>query len=249
MYCGTCYKADKDVVFHVNQPEDDEGVVWKRRTDDDKYLVGRLGDNLITPFQCDLCWFRNLKLRSPSLASLPDKRLLAYIRRVNLDALWSRAPGTLSGSVAGIRKILSISEALDIPPCLKPIGPWPVEDNWGFSLGIIIVEASQAPGINSNNYTQYDSIRKIASAYSNNYETTTLAASETWVLKADYSNSYFTHCPTRSEFFSRFKKGLRERMGRDVRGDFPLDYRILHKILFRLKLELLNSEPTFERRR
>ena len=38
-------------------------------------------------------------------------------------------------------------------------------------------------------------------------------------------------------------------MGREIKGDIPLDYRILHEILFRLKRELLDSETTFERRR
>ena len=116
-------------------------------------------------------------------------------------------------------------------------------------MAITILKASQEPGRTSKEYTHYDSIRKMASAFSNHYEASTQAASETWVLRADLTNSFFTDCPTRSEFFTRFKAGLKAIMGRDVRGDSPLDYRILHKILFRLKSELLEPSTSWERRR
>ena len=68
-------------------------------------------------------------------------------------------------------------------------------------------------------------------------------------MRSDFKNSYFTDCNTRSEFFIRFKEGLKERMGREVKGDIPLDYKILHEILFHLKRELLDVETTHERRR
>ena len=39
---------------------------------------------LCAPFQCDFCWFVNLKDREVDTESLSDRRLLGYIRRVNL---------------------------------------------------------------------------------------------------------------------------------------------------------------------
>lgn len=71
------------------------------------FMHARRGDNLITPFQCDLCWFRNLQKRAPNPKSQSDSLLLAYIRRVNLDAFWSRSPKTVSGSLTGLKKNLS----------------------------------------------------------------------------------------------------------------------------------------------
>lgn len=121
-------------------------------------------------------------------------------------------------------------------------------DNWGFRLAISILKASKEPGKNDPTHTQYDSIRKIVSSYSNHFEASRLGADETWVLKTDYKNSFFTICQTRSEFFVRFKEGLKNRMGREVKGDLALDYKILHKILFHLKQEMLDTNTTFERR-
>lgn len=71
----------------------------------------------------------------------------------------------------------------------------------------------------------------------------------TWVLRSDKFNTFFTDSPARSEFFNRFMLGLRHRMRRDVQGDLALDFNILHKILNQMKLELLDSDTPFKRRR
>ncbi len=44
-------------------------------------------DNLVKPFQCDLCHFRNLFGRDPVINLGQDVRVLKFIRRANLDAL------------------------------------------------------------------------------------------------------------------------------------------------------------------
>ena len=108
-------------------------------------MTVRRGDNLITPFQCDLCWFRNLQKRSPKPNSKSDSLLLAYIRRANLDALWSRSPKTVSGSITGLKKIIATSRDLNFEPPLESLGPWLVGDEWGFRLAITILQASQQP--------------------------------------------------------------------------------------------------------
>jgi hypothetical protein len=40
--------------------------------------------------ECDLCVFRKLKKRSPDVTNPGDELLIACIRRINLDAFWSR---------------------------------------------------------------------------------------------------------------------------------------------------------------
>jgi len=66
---------------------DEDGVEVGGPEDEIRYLHARNGDNLVTPFQCDLCHFRNLMQRDP-VGDLPqDIRLLKLIRRANLDAL------------------------------------------------------------------------------------------------------------------------------------------------------------------
>ena len=232
----------------MNEPEDDEGIVWKRRKDTSKFMTARSGDGFFTPFQCDFCVFKNIKKRAPINHSQADMNLMGYIRRANLDALWSRASGTVSGSVSGLRKIIRTAKEFSMLPPLEPLKPWPIDDIQGMRLAITILKVSQAPGRNDSTYTQFDLIRKVSSSFGNHYESSLKAANITWVLRSDKSNSFFTDSPARSEFFTRFMTGLKSRMGRDVRGDVPTDYRILHKIIINLNLEILDKDTSEVRR-
>ena len=54
-----------------------------------KYFFTRNRDHLITPFECDLYVFVKLKRYYPQVSSKMDRKLIACIRRVTLDALWS----------------------------------------------------------------------------------------------------------------------------------------------------------------
>ncbi len=55
-------------------------------------------------FQCDRCWFINLKKIEPRKSSFSDVRLLKYIRRANLDMLWSKEPSTIKSILDGTLK-------------------------------------------------------------------------------------------------------------------------------------------------
>ena len=93
-WCGKCYTADTSLKFHVSVAENDEGITWKRKHDNREFLVGVNGAHLLQPFQCDLCWFRNLQNQNPSPESYKDSILMGHIQRVNLDLIWSRSPNT-----------------------------------------------------------------------------------------------------------------------------------------------------------
>ena len=83
--------------FPVLRAFNDESAYFKRRKEDEnKYRVARAGDGLIAPFQCDRCWFLNLKQRLPFQTSVGDQHDLMLIRRANLDMFWSRESRTIS---------------------------------------------------------------------------------------------------------------------------------------------------------
>ena len=217
----------------------DEGVVWKRGRDEGRFMEGREGDHLLFPFQCDKCWFRNLKLRSPDRDRLDDNRLLGYIRRVNLDGMWARSPATVGSNLTNIKKSIRMMEDIGIPPLLPIIGPWPVADGVGFSLALAEVRASQERGRNNLLYQQYDTVRKMRSAASNVYEVSYAAAR----LRSSYRGPkgevlQLSSCPTQSLLFTRFSIGLLSRMGRDTKSNLALDYKLLHLILGNLEEEL-----------
>jgi hypothetical protein len=62
-------------------------------------MHGRAGDHLMTPFQCELCHFRNLIARDPLEGDDADVEILEFMRRANLDAFWDRATTTVGSNV------------------------------------------------------------------------------------------------------------------------------------------------------
>jgi hypothetical protein len=91
-------------MFPIRRPTDEEGYVVEVPRDKDRYLHGRAGDHWLTSFQCDLCQFRNVTGHSPHSNGSED-RLLKFIRRATLDALWSRESGTVKNTACEIRNI------------------------------------------------------------------------------------------------------------------------------------------------
>jgi len=70
--------------FPILQPMEEDGFVIEMENDERRFKEGRNGNNLIYPFQCDLCQFHNLKGQDPG-AMLADESLLLCIRRAILD--------------------------------------------------------------------------------------------------------------------------------------------------------------------
>ena len=48
---------------------------------------------------------------------------------------------------------------------LPTIGPWPLEDRVGFRLAIAEVRFSQRKGINTTSHVQFDTVRKMRTAF------------------------------------------------------------------------------------
>ena len=203
-----------------------------------------------SPFQCDCCWFVNLSKREPNGASESDHRLLGYIRRVNLDMLWSSEGSTVGNNLGDLRKGTRMSSSLDLTPLHVSRGPWPVGDNLGFQVAIEIVRASQEKGKNSAEYVQFDTVRKIRSCYTNAFESSPVAALESITFKGDYGKSYhFSKSPLNSLLFRKFMNGLEKRMGRLVYQDLALSVDLLMEILAMYEVELSSPDVPWHRRR
>ena len=115
--------------------------MFKMKVDEKIFLVGRDGDPLLQPFQCDLCWFMNIQKRSPRENSRTDRQLLGYTRRINLDLLWIRANGTVAASLGTYKKSLEDACKLGTTPSYESPGPRPVKYDMGFGcpLEMLIV--------------------------------------------------------------------------------------------------------------
>jgi hypothetical protein len=154
-WCGKCYKALDNGEFPVSKPVDEDGVEVGDPADDQRYLQARNGDNLVTPFQCDLCHFRNLMQHDPVEGLPQDMRLLKLIRHANLDALWSRELGTVRGTLSMCQQGGRIAASLGFKDRLFwPMGPHPLKDTFGIGVAIVMLQQSLAPG-------KYDKTRSL----------------------------------------------------------------------------------------
>ena len=118
-------------------------------------------------FECNMCLLWKLYGRPPRLDNSTDCFSLACIRRINLDAFWSRARSTVEANAAKVREGLKISARLGLPgPYLDP-GPLPPHDHCGYEVALQIVVSSLDSERYTTGHKQWDTIRRFRSCYSN----------------------------------------------------------------------------------
>lgn len=211
-------------------------------------------------FECDLCVFRKLFKRNPilteedaveatltlevfrerngyypTLSQKNDEKALATIRRMILDAFWSRASSTVKANAKVIQKGCELSASLGLePPYLEP-GPLPSFDHCGYGVAIQMLLASQEPGRYSSVYKQFDTIRRFKTGYGNQIRASGQANSMVTAIGDSDGKTYQRVCsdPCASIWFGRFVTGCRRRMGQDWRPDEAVSPRLI-KGLFRL---------------
>jgi hypothetical protein len=215
----------------------------KQRAPDD-FLKGRDGDHAMVPFECDLCVFRKLRNRSPDPTSPPDKLLQACIRRVNLDAFWSRSTATVRGNRDKIDQAIGLSQTVGLLGPYEAEGPLPEEDHCGYEVAIEMVLQSRRPGRYSPDYTQFDTIRKLRSAFSNHCRAAAKANRVSLAL-GDQKGHYqrLGSDPCSSFWFYRFIEGARVRMGQDWRPNKAISVELIILVLQLAELRALEA-PT-----
>jgi hypothetical protein len=213
-------------------------------------MSARKGDMVCSPFQCDYCWFANIAKKEASDWFPEDARKLAYIRRVNLDIMWSREPSTVSSTLNNLLKARQCSKDLGFTEQTIQIGPWPIADTCGFQTAIEMIKQSQGKGRNVANYVQFDSIRKTRAAYANAYDASPSRCLDNRRMKSDRGQFMsFVNGPTDSRLFSMFMSGCERRMGRFVKQDLGISLPMLLAILELYEADLRNAEVTNKRKR
>jgi hypothetical protein len=187
VWCGECYTPPAEPKFHHSTPQDEGGFHWTTQRDLHRHLHARDGDHLVSPFQCDLCVFRNLKGRN---AGSHDKLLLACIRQANLDALWGRETATVSSTVRVARDLVRLLGTVDVSPPFPDLGPHPVADTCGYSIAIAMLLKSLQPG-RYEPYQQYETIHKLRAGFSNIFQASPLGANSFKTMGGGQSEDEF----------------------------------------------------------
>lgn len=217
--------------------KDDEDRIlsgWApRKSDLGRFTSARNGDNLMVPFECDFCVFGKLFDHTPDPANEKDIFALACIRRVILDAFWSRARSTVDSNTAKVREGLALSRDMGMRGPAEPPGPLPKTDHCGYEVAIQIVVSSLGAGRYSETHKQWDTVRRFRSAYSNQVRAARDANANPIVLTDAEGKSYqrIGRDACGSLWFYRFTLGCRKRMGQDWRPNQAISVTLIHEVL------------------
>ena len=202
-----------------------------------------------SPFQCESCWVVNLLKREIKHEEPKDVVLMQYLRRMNLDVMWSRESSTVRDTLAQLTKGARMSAELGLEPINIPRGPWPTDDLYGCQVALEMLKASQLKGRNDQRYQQFETIRKLRSGFTNAMETSSAGANlRNFSFKAAKKSYAFQSTATDSILFQRFMTGLLSRMGRLVLQQLGIDNRQLHKLLEYLDKVVRDNMSTWEER-
>ena len=202
-------------------------------------------------FQCEKCWFVNLQGRLPDPRSPVDVRLCQYVRRANLDAMWSKEPGTVATNGVQMRKARKLQAELGLEsPNYPPLGPWPLDDTVGMTTCVTMLRASVKPGAYNESHQEFQTIRKLRTTYTNVWRICEESESLNLVFTGEKGTKYrTTYGETDSFFFNLFTAGLEKRMDKEVRSDLGLEFSLALKILRQVEEELGVSTTSPTRRR
>ena len=225
VWCGTCYVPYENEPFHINKPTDESGFEQVDTKDITRFIQGRDGDHLLCSFQCEFCLFFTLKGRTHIPYNVRDQFLLMCLRRANLDAFWAREPSTVGANRRDVERMIKLAGDVGIDPVFEPLGPFPVEDIQGTFVAVTMLQRSLEPGKHAT-YSQFQTIRKLRSAHSNQYMASVKGALASATLGRTLGKTFLTQCPTNSIWFERFAMGCLKRMGQIVKQDLGISIEV-----------------------
>jgi hypothetical protein len=104
--------------------------------------------------------------RNPETGSLEDDEVLAFMRRANLDAFWSRETSTVSSNLREAMRVERTAFRLHMPSITPPMGPFSLEDVHGMKSAIDVLDRSLDKGAYEDT-VQWDTFRRSMSAITN----------------------------------------------------------------------------------
>ena len=229
--------------FPVSELKDVDGNVWhNERTRLKRLNQGAEGAHLCSPFQCELCWFRNLEGKDP-VAGVHDKAML-LIRRSNLDNMAGRAPSTIRGHLMETITMVQNFEKFGLIPPLRPLGPFPLSDTTGMGIAIAMqMKSITAKGRIVEN-PQYATVRGVRGTASLNWQSSPIGVGESSSFSKGKGRVRPTSCPTQSDWFYYFSLGMELRMGSQSQPDQAVKMSAIVHLLHLVRADAQSAEDS-----
>lgn len=240
---GQCYECLGQNWFPLAVLHDEDASEWVKQGQRARRLNSASdGVHAVMPFQCEVCWIRNLTGREMCLPA--DFKLQQCIRRANLDAFAGRAKTTIATHIRGVKNSIEFSSTLNKPPSLSltPRGPLPVGDTVGMSLAVEMLIYSASARGRIKQHIQFDTMRKLRSTFSRSWDSSPVGITEGAAFSKGTGKVRLTSCASQSQWFSDFLLGAQDRMGYDTKKQLPLSIRAIVKLLELVKLDADDKE-------
>ena len=132
-------------------------------------------------------------------------RVMIFIRRANLDAMWSREPGTVYGNLGEARRMARFAASVGIPSLPLLTEPLPAKDTFGMMPAVLMLGRSLDPGRNRAT-VQFGTCRKTRSVWSNCAHAN-IGAGDEAVMGSDGNQMHTSSSSTNTLWFGKFYEG------------------------------------------
>lgn len=223
---------------------DEEGEALETQTKRELRLnTGTQGMHSVIPFQCEVCWMRNLERRDPDSTCAKDSRYVQCLRRANLDAMSGKAKSTVRAHVGRIEETIRNGKSINRSPRFEPRGPFPLDDIVGMGLAVDMLMKSLTSKGRVSKYIQFDTMRETRSTYTKVWASSVKGISEGASFAGNASKIRFTSCPSQSEWFGDFLTGAEDRMGYETKKQKYLPISVIIEQLRLIEQDALLADP------
>jgi hypothetical protein len=125
---------------------DEDGEELTKHGDERRFIEARASDQLMAPFQCPCCHFRNIMKRDPWEGDEHDTEIQEFIVRAILDGFWGRETSTVTKHLNEAKRMEKTFSRLGMMSGTPPMGPFPMRDDMGMQAAIAVLDRSMDPG-------------------------------------------------------------------------------------------------------
>ena len=186
---------------------------------------------------------RNIEGRNPGPL---DDAYVSTFRRATLDAINGKSRSTIGGHRRRTIKLVANAERINKTPSLQPRGPFPLVDQVGMGLAVeILQESLHAVGRNEA-VVQAETLRQLRATFAKNWDSSPAGMAEAASFGRGAGRVRPTACPSQSEWFLDFWRGLEKRMGHKSRANHAITMGAMVQTIALIKESAVGAEDVLE---
>jgi hypothetical protein len=154
-------------------------------------------------------------------AILGNTELMKCLRRVDVDAFWSREPTTIKQNMGKVNRALQIAHELGMrDPPMPKLGPWKLVDEFGAAAATTMVKHSLDPGV-TETMVQFETM-KVEVGFCESVSSLPVKRKFSGNRRQDNKKQLIMVVPIYHGWYDRAQVGMHHRMGDKVVQDYGL---------------------------